>query len=184
MTRSVLLLVTTLGALTIAGCGGSSETVAKNAGDARRKDALKKDINRDGIPDVWRHMVEEDGKQVVGMVEFDINFDGKVDVVRTFSKGVKIREEMDMDFDGKFDVVNLFENGQIVRKEMDLHFDSKPDIIKYYTDGQITRLESDSDGDGQIDYWEYYKNGKLSRKGSDEDGDGKPDDNRWIDSEG
>lgn len=173
------LLVSVLAGAFAVGCSGSTEATAKKSDD-RRKGALKKDINRDGIPDVWRYMVDEDGKQVVGMTEFDINFDGKVDVVRTFSKGVKTREEMDMDFDGKFDVTALYTNGEITRKELDLHFDSKPDIVKFYEKGQLVRVESDSDGDGRVDYWEYYKNGKLNRKGSDEDGDGKPDDDRWV----
>lgn len=177
-----LLLVAALSTLAF-GCGSSKETVAKKTDDSGRKNALKKDINKDGIPDVWRHMVDVDGKQVVGMVEFDINFDGKVDVVRTFSKGVKVREEADMDFDGKFDVVTIYENGQIVRKEMDSQFDGRFDIVKFYQDGQLVRLESDSDGDGRVDYWEYYKNGKLSRQGSDENGDGQPDEDRWVESE-
>lgn len=177
------LLAIALAGVFTAGCAGPTESVATKTDD-RRKGALKKDMNRDGIPDVWSYMVDEDGKQVLGMTEFDINFDGKVDVMRTFAKGVKTREEMDMDFDGKVDVTALYSNGQITRKELDLRFDSKPDIIKYYTEGQLVRVESDSDGDGRVDYWEYYKNGKLDRKGSDEDGDGKPDDDRWVESEG
>ena len=176
-------------ALVAFGCGGSptkpdaKSSAPKTASvttDNRDNASIRYDINGDKMPDVWKYRQRIDGKDVLVRKEFDVNFDGKVDIWRNYHPdGTRDYDQMDMDFDGKVDVTTFYEDDKVVRKEIDLEFDEKPDVIKYFNAGELTRVEGDSDNDGRVDYWEYYKNGKLSRVGTDEDGDGAPDPDKW-----
>ncbi|MGB9599134.1 MAG: hypothetical protein ACPL7I_01160, partial [Myxococcota bacterium] len=142
------------------------------------------DLNGDNKPDIWEYYkkVEKDGKpvEVVVRKEFDLNHDGKVDMVRIFNdKGEVIREMIDFDFDGRFDTTNYIEKGQLVRQEMDLNWDGKPDIIKYFEKGKIVRKEISTKMEGKMDYFEYYDDkGSIDRIGIDKNGDGDVD--QWI----
>jgi len=142
------------------------------------------DINGDNKPDIWEYFkkVEKDGKQAEITVrkEFDLNHDGKIDMVKVFNDGGEVVKEMiDFDFDGRFDVTNIYEKSQLVRQEMDLNWDGKPDIIKYFEKGKITRKEISTKIDGKMDYFEYYDDkGAIDRIGIDKNGDGEVD--QWI----
>ncbi len=134
------------------------------------------DLNGDGEPDAYQFYVTKEKEIVVMRKEVDINFDGKIDLVRNFDeRGNVVNERLDTDFDGKIDVVNFFEKGKIVRKEYDTNFDAAVDVFAFYEQGQITRQEKDLNHDGKIDFWEYYENGVLDRSGIDRDGDGEVD---------
>src|SRR5262245_35354653 len=62
------------------------------------------DLNRDGKPDEWTYVVSSsgpDGKPVdrIARREFDMNWDGKVDIRRTYdAKGQLQQEDLDLDF--------------------------------------------------------------------------------------
>jgi hypothetical protein len=145
--------------------------------DATGLEKRRLDLNQDGKPDAyqWLKVVSSDDIQV-RRKEVDINFDGKIDVVRNFNKrGDVVSEHMDMDFDGRVDVVNFFEGGAVTRKEYDTNFDSKVDIWRYFEANVVVRKEADRDFDGKIDYWEYYEDGRIDRIGVDNDGDGTAD---------
>ena len=110
------------------------------------------------------------GKQVLARKEYDLNFDGKPDVVRRFNdKGQLVADALDLDFDSVPDVKTTYENNLPVRKELDLQFDSKPDVIRKYTKGQLRELKADTDGDGRFDHFELYKR-QANQVGVDEDG--------------
>ena len=113
--------------------------------------------------------------------ELDTNFDGKPDITTVFNEdGTKASESFDLDFDGRQDVVDTYEKGVLVRKDT-FHRQAKaPDQVAYYEGGKKVRVERDTRGTGKVDTWEYYENGKLSRIGEDLDGDGLVD--RWIKS--
>ena len=142
------------------------------------------DLNHDKKPDVWAYFVtakDENGKEVERLVrkELDINWDGKVDIVRYYNdREEMVKEALDLDFDGKIDQVNYYEKGVIVKKERDLDYNGRPDLWIYYEKGQIVRKERDTKGTGKVDYWEYWENGQVDRVGEDLDGDGVVD--RWI----
>lgn len=130
--------------------------------------------------------VESPGEGKPGLVlvrrELDLNADGKVDVVTIYDEnGDIVTEAFDLDFDGRVDLVDYYAKGQIVKKAIDFAFDEKPDIFKYYLRGELVRIEQDTTGNGQIDRWEYYTDGKLERIGIDMDGDGKVDTWRTAD---
>jgi hypothetical protein len=142
------------------------------------------DLNHDGRPDVWVYTVKAktaDGKEYDRLVrkEMDINWDGKVDVVRYYDENEQIsKEELDLDFDGRIDQWNYYEKGVLVRKERDLDFNGKPDLWIYYDKGHIVRKERDTNHSGRVNYWEYWENDKVDRIGEDLNGDGQVD--RWT----
>ena len=142
------------------------------------------DTNWDGTPDVWDYTVEEkgpDGRERTRRVrrELDANWDGRVDL--TFYYGAREEQErlaMDLDFDGKVDSVQFFEKGVKVRAERDLNGDGKTDEWVFYEKTQVARREQDANFDGRVDTWEYWENGQVDRFGEDLDGDGAVD--KWT----
>lgn len=185
MTRS--MIATLLAAALCVACGGGGKETKPTAdaegkgGPAGSDDAIKFDINGDDVPDVFKYYGTVDGQDVMVRKEWDINFDGQIDIWQHYKANGKLDfESFDMDFDGKVDVHRYFgEDDRLVRKEVDLEFDERPDLFKFYDDGNLIRIERDSDSDGRVDYWEYYRDGKLRRVGVDEDGDGEPDADKW-----
>jgi hypothetical protein len=141
---------------------------------AANEKVTEQDTNGDDKPDVWRITVDE---RVVRK-ELDINWDGRVDITTSYdARGEREREAMDLDFDGKVDSVYFYEKGINVRRERDLNGDGKPDVWVFYEKGQLARKERDSNGDSRVDYWEYWENNQVDRIGEDLDGDGNVD--KW-----
>ena len=142
------------------------------------------DLNKDGKPDVWTYTVaakSADGKDIdrLARKELDINWDGKVDIARTYDEKEQIAvERLDLDFDGKVDVANYFEKGVRIRAERDLSAAGKPSEWVFYEKGKLVRKERDTNGDGKVDYWEYWEGDQVDRVGEDLDGDGNVD--KWT----
>lgn len=169
----------------LAACGGGPKADDGGQGALAGAGSQRFDLNRDGIPDVWKYLEDVNGQPTLVRKDFDINFDGRIDIWRSYEGGRKSKDRLDMDFDGRVDVTVFYDDQErVVRKEVDVEFDEKPDLFKHYSEGQLVRVETDSDGDGRIDFWEHYKNGRITRQGSDEDGDGEPDPERWVEIKG
>jgi hypothetical protein len=185
------------GGLALTGC--ATDAGAKKADEAAAGEALsdsirqKKsgnekvtefDLNGDKQADVWVYSVVAkgpDGKDVDRVIrkELDINWDGRVDISRTYDENEQLAvEKLDLDFDGKVDQVNYFEKGVVVRKERDLTASGKPSLWLYYEKGKLVRKERDTNGDGKVDYWEYWEGDQVDRIGEDLDGDGTVD--KWT----
>lgn len=141
------------------------------------------DLNRDGKPDDFRYTITvktDDGKEVQRVVrkELDINFDGRIDITTFYDDDGQVEKDAyDMDLDGKVELVLFFEKGVCVRKERDLNFDGKTDQWVFLEKNKVVRKEADNNGDGKVDYWEYWENDQYDRAGEDLDGDGTVD--RW-----
>jgi hypothetical protein len=137
------------------------------------------DSDGDGTPDLWRYSVlVGEGKERLVRRERDLNRDRRVDAWETFDEeGRSAKLVFDMDFDGKPDLVVTYENGQLVKKEYAPGFDGLARTAAYYENGKLVRKERDEQGSGKIDTWEYFENGELDRIGTDLDGDGQVD--RW-----
>lgn len=165
---------------------GESERLAENVSQSRsgNEKVTQYDLNRDKKPDVFVFTVPartEEGRDFDRLVrkELDLNWDGRVDISRTYTENEQVEsEKIDLDFDGKIDQVNFYEKGVIVRKERDIGYTGKPNTWIFYEKGKIVRKERDNDGDGKIDYWEYWENDQVDRVGEDLDGDGNVD--RWT----
>ena len=186
-----------LGSAALSACGttsaasradSSSEGVALSDNIRQKKSGNEKvteyDLSGDKNPDVWVYTVTAkgaDGKDVEKVVrkELDINFDGRVDISRTYDENEQLSvEKLDLDFDGKVDQVNYFEKGVVVRKERDLTATGKPSLWLHYEKGKLVRKERDTNGDGKVDYWEYWEGDQVDRIGEDLDGDGNVD--KWT----
>jgi hypothetical protein len=134
------------------------------------------DLNKDGRPDAYQFVVVEGEASRVVRKEADVNFDGKIDVVRNLdTKGELVEERIDTDFDGRIDIVIAFQQGLIVKKTYDTNFDSKIDLWRTFEKGVIVKEEADLNYDGAVDFWEYYEGGILDRVGIDRNGDGNVD---------
>ena len=163
-----------------------SERLAENVSQSRQgnEKVTEYDLNRDKKPDVYVYTVPaktEDGRDYDRLVrkELDINWDGKIDISRSYTDNEQIEsEKIDLDFDGQVDQKNFYTKGVIVRKERDIGYTGKPNTWIFYEKGKIVRKERDGDGDGKIDYWEYWENDQIDRFGEDLDGDGNVD--RWT----
>ncbi len=186
----------------LAGCGGGKSTqkpddkATAGASDSLpANDRIKQekkgdesvtefDLNGDKKPDAFVYTVRakrEDGKEYdrLSRKELDINWDGKIDISRTYDeKEQLVKESLDLDFDGRVDQVNFYEKGAIVRKERDLTSSGKISEWVYFEKGHIVRKERDNNGDGKIDYWEYWEGDQVDRVGEDLDGDGNVD--KWT----
>lgn len=155
--------------------------IAEDTFDAGCCQKRELDLNRDGKPDAYQFTKVIDEQPVVVRKEVDVNFDGKIDLIRDLSdKGELVDERLDNDFDGRIDLVVFFEKGVIVRKEYDTNFDAKVDLWRFFDKGAMLREEADLNYDGKVDYWEYFEGGKLDRVGIDRDADGNVDE--WLNS--
>lgn len=192
------LLLGTLGAGPLIGCGDDSEQAGKDLDAAARaaepdptlqtltrqrarKGDLSRgslsvtafDLNNDKKEDQW--ILSEQGRTV--RIERDLNFDSRIDQWQyPNAAGDIVEEEVDLDLDGKIDVVIFYNKGVVSRKNMALDFTGNFGISKYYDNqGNLLRVERDEDADGQPDVWEYYQDGSRVRIGWDENKDGVPD---------
>jgi len=111
--------------------------------------------------------------------EGDLKQQRKGDVWSTYGPdGDVTRQAYDLDFDGRIDVIAYYEKGVVVRKEVFQSGRDEPDTFKYYEKGLLQRVERDRNGDGRIDTWEYWEGEQIDRIGEDLDGDGNVD--KWI----
>jgi hypothetical protein len=115
--------------------------------------------------------------------EADLNGDGTKDVVRQYDdEGRPLREEADRDFDGKMDIVSYYQRGVLIRREIDSDGDGIIDYKVFYEDNKPLRTERDLLKKSTLtvwkpNRWEYFEDGRLIRMGTDVDGDGRVD--RW-----
>jgi hypothetical protein len=137
------------------------------------------DVSRRGRPDLWKYsVVVGEGKERVIRKERDLNGDGRVDCWEAFDEeGNLVKQAYDLDFDGKPDLVISYEGGQLVKKEFAPGFDGRFQTFAYYENGKLVRKERSTKGDGKIDVWEYWENGELDRIGYDLEGGGQV--TRW-----
>jgi len=114
----------------------------------------------------------DDGTKMLLMQLFDLNRDGKIDLVKHFQKGKLVRTEVDLDYDGLVDVVSEYDpqSGELKRK---IQANGTTNIWKYYFHNELRKKEVDRNSDGKPDMWVYYRNGKVIRTEVDQNFDGK-----------
>lgn len=133
------------------------------------------DRNRDGKPDKWTECAIAGGLK--RCEKLDLDFDGKVDVVRQYDeRGAIASEKRDLDYDGRIDDERIFNAGVLTEERSGFGFDGKFHHRVFYENGKKTREEIDLDQDGRVDEWRYFDDdGRLVRVGMDTDHDGQPD---------
>jgi hypothetical protein len=137
-----------------------------------------KDVNQDGVPDLWVYYNPQKPGEIVRQEE-DTNGDGTVDAWSTFNGGKLVRREVDSTKEGRPDVVFYYENDKIVREERDEKRDGRPTFRALYRDGRLARVEREVGGRGSTDLWITYDTTKaeetLLKEERDLDGDGSVD---------
>ncbi|MBN1114478.1 MAG: hypothetical protein JXA66_03990 [Oligoflexia bacterium] len=122
------------------------------------------DINADGRIDYTYYYTGGLAQKVI-KIEVDLDFDGIVDEKRYFSPedGSLVKKEFDLNFDGKPDVLKRYYNNELIKKDIDRNFDGAMDSWEYYQNNRLARTEIDTDFDGKPDkigkseFQEVYK---------------------------
>ncbi len=109
------------------------------------------DLDRDGRLDAFLHY-DERGELV--REQYDQDFDGRIDLGRTYKDGVLELDEQDLDHDGFVDAWRRYDKGKLVRIDHDRDIDGRPDTFTFYVRGQIDRVGYDTNGDGNVDVWD------------------------------
>jgi antitoxin component YwqK of YwqJK toxin-antitoxin module len=117
------------------------------------KNVEVKDINGDGVPDLWIYY-------------------------NPLKPGEIMRQEESTKGDGRVDTWSYFKDGRLIRRDVDSKGAGRPDTIFYYDNDTIVREERDEFGQGQMTYRANYQNGRLARVEKDTRGNGQPD--LWI----
>ena len=112
-----------------------------------------KDINGDGVPDLWIYYNPQKPGEIV-------------------------RQEEATKGDGRVDTWSYFKDGKLVRREVDTKGQGRPDTIFYYAGDKIAREERDETGQGRMTYRAVYQNGRLATVEKDTSGRGQPD--LWV----
>ena len=128
-------------------------SVDKSRCEPSGKKVVELDINGDKKPDAWKFYVKvaENGAQVDALTckEVDLNYDGHKDIwVYYDAAGNIAHEEFDLDFDGKVDMQTYRQQGKIIRQEMDTNYDGKTDVWKYFESEKLARIERSSKSNG------------------------------------
>jgi hypothetical protein len=117
------------------------------------KNVEVRDINGDGVPDIWIYYNPQKPGEVVRQEEA--------------SKG-----------DGRVDTWSYFRDGKLMRREIDTLGQGRPTTVYYYNDDKIVREERDETGKGTMTYRSTYENGHLAKVERDTAGRGRAD--LWI----
>jgi len=119
------------------------------------KNVEVKDINGDGIADLWIYYNPLKPGEIVRQEE-STHWDGKVDSWSYFKDGKLVRREVDTKGRGAADTVYYYDNDQIVREERDERGLGYASLRVLYQNGRRFKVEEDSSGSGKIDHWIYY----------------------------
>lgn len=138
------------------------------------KRADQQDLNADGRADLVSLYAGEG--TTLSCRQADFNFDGRLDAYFHYDeKGVLVREQFDLDYDGHIDIGRTFKDGKLILDEQDTNRDTFVDAWRRYDKGRLLRIETDRDGDGRPDMFAYYVAGRVDRIGYDVNGDGRVD---------
>ena len=96
----------------------------------------------------------------------DTNGDGRPNTIKTVKVGAVVQVESDRKFNGQVDLVQQYSKGILVRETRDDDFDGKPEMIGHFRlNGTVAIVERDPQERGAADIVEYYdKSGHLTRR--------------------
>jgi hypothetical protein len=104
------------------------------------KNVEVRDINGDGVPDLWIYYSPLKPSEIV-------------------------RQEEATHWDGRVDAWSYFKDGNLVRREVDTRGKGVADLVYYYDQEQIVREERDENGTGYVSFRAIYQNGRRPRQG-------------------
>lgn len=137
-----------------------------------------KDLNGDGIPDLWIYRNPLKPDEMIRREEATKG-DGRVDMWSYFKDGKLVRREVDKRGDGRPNTVYYYDDEKLVREERDENGDGRATYRAHYQNGRLTRTETSTRADGKIDLWVHYDTAKegevIIREERDLNGDGAVD---------
>ena len=142
------------------------------------KNVEVKDINGDGVPDLWIYYSPLKSSEIVRQEEAS-HLDGRVDTWSHFKDGRLVRREVDSKGKGLADTVYYYENEKMVREERDDNGNGNVSFRAIYQNGRRVKIEEDTSGRGKIDQWIYFDSSKdgeiVLKEERDLNGDGVVD---------
>ncbi len=139
------------------------------------KNVEVRDINGDGIPDLWIYYSPLKPTEIVRQEEAT-HGDGRVDTWSYFNDGKLVRREVATKGKGRADTVYYYDNDKIAREERDENGSGHVSFRALYQNGRLAKVEKDTSGGGKTDLWIYYdtkKDGEVVLKEErDLNGDG------------
>jgi hypothetical protein len=140
--------------------------------------AERYDVDEDGKPEVV--LFKEGEREVCRRMDFDD--DGHADRTTFFDEAGRVRRiESDFDRDQRVDEIATFDGGVLKEKHRATVLRGQLDTWEYYERGVRVRSERDADGDGVVDQWWDYRRGECPLIHSDVNGDGLADPGSTID---
>jgi hypothetical protein len=127
------------------------------------------DFDRNGVDDEIYHYRGD----VVDLVEYDRNGDGKVDA-RWISdvQGSPDVYEADDDFDGRFEAKSEAVRNQVVKTTVDLNGDGRPEFVSHLPNGVLRTIDVYDEDGKRIVARQSYADGWNHFTEFDDDGDG------------
>jgi antitoxin component YwqK of YwqJK toxin-antitoxin module len=119
------------------------------------KNVEVRDINGDGVPDLWIYHNPLKPTEIVRQEEAS-HGDGRVDTWTYFQNGKLVRREVDTKGKGTADTIYYYGNDQIIREDRN---DSGTGYVSFraiYKNGRRAKVEEDTTGAGKMDHWIYY----------------------------
>jgi hypothetical protein len=142
------------------------------------KNVEVRDINGDGVPDLWIYYSPLRTSEIVRQEEAS-HFDGRVDTWSYFKEGRLVRREVDTKGKGAADTFHYYENNEIVREERDENGNGDVSFRAMYQNGRRAKIEEATSGRGKIDHWLYFDSSKdgeiVLKEERDLNGDGVVD---------
>ena len=114
------------------------------------KNVEVRDINGDGIPDLWIYYNPLKPGEILRQEEAT-HWDGRVDTWSYFREGKLIRREVDTKGRGASDTIYYYESEKIVREEHDEN-GMGVTFRAIYQNGRRAKVEEDTKGSGRIDH--------------------------------
>lgn len=103
---------------------------------------------------------------------FDLDGDGKIDMVKHFQNKIMIKEEFSLNHDGKVDEVSEYDPKTGVLLKKTLAFGAT-NMWKYWFNNELRLVELDRNNDKKPDMWQHYRKGKLVKTEVDANYNGK-----------
>ena len=130
------------------------------------KNVEVRDINGDGVPDLWIYYSPLNPTEVVRQEE-STHGDGRVDTWSYFNNGKLVKREVDTKGKGTADTVYYYDNDKIAREDRDENGSGHVSFRAIYQNGRLAKVEKDTSGGGKTDLWIYYdtrKEGEIVLK--------------------
>jgi antitoxin component YwqK of YwqJK toxin-antitoxin module len=142
------------------------------------KNVEVKDVNGDGIPDLWIYYNPQKPGEAVRQEEATKG-DGRVDSWSYFKDGQLVRRDVDSKGTGRPDTVYYYDNDKIAREERDETGQGRMSYRATYQNGRLSKVEKETGGTGRTDFWIYYDTSQdgevVTKEERDLNGDGIPD---------